>query len=269
MGNGPSSWGSHHQGRLSALLEVCVAAGRHTLNHFRRHGLTIDTKSDQSPVTVADREAEQLVRKLLLERYPDDTLQGEEFAEKQGISPYRWVVDPIDGTKSFVCGVPLYSTLLALELDGQPLAGAIYIPALGEMAVAAIDHGCWYRDSDSGDWTRASVSSKSRLDEAVFVTSQVDSFDARDAADAYKRLEQAAWLTRSWGDGYGYLMVATGRADIMVDPVCNAWDVAAILPVVVEAGGTFTDWKGNPTSRGGDGVGTNGKLHAGTLELLG
>ena len=249
------------------MVEVCQAAGRHTLNHFRRHGLTIDTKSDDSPVTVADREAEQLVRRLVAERFPDDTLQGEEFAEQPGSSPYRWVVDPIDGTKSVVCGVPLYSTLLALEWKEQPLAGAIFIPPLDEMVVASIGHGSWYRQGES-DWKRASVSQKTDLSQAVFVTSQVDSFDDRGAERAYKGLERAAWLTRSWGDGYGYLMVATGRADIMVDPVCNAWDVAAILPVVVEAGGRFTDWKGEATTRGGDGVGTNGKLHAATLELL-
>ncbi len=268
MSIGPSTWRPLHEERLTSLIEVCSAAGRHTLTHFRRHGLTIDTKSDQSPVTVADREAEQLVRKLLSERFPNDTLQGEEYDEQRGSSPYRWVVDPIDGTKSFVCGVPLYSTLLALELEQQPLAGAIFIPALGEMVVAAIGEGCWYRGSVHGDWSRASVSAKTQLAEAVFVTSQVDSFDGRGAGEAYKKLERAAWLTRSWGDGYGYLMVATGRADIMVDPVCNAWDVAAIQPVVVEAGGQFTDWKGNPTCRGGDGVGTNGKLHQATLDLL-
>ena len=268
MRTGPFSWGPLHEGRLSALVEVCASAGGHTLTHFRRHGLTIDTKSDQSPVTVADRETEQLVRKLLSKRFPDDTLQGEEYDERRGTSPYRWVVDPIDGTKSFVCGVPLYSTLLALELEGEPVAGAIYIPALGEMVVAARGEGCWYRGTDQDDWARTAVSGKTELAEAVFLTSQVDSFDARGAGEAYKQLEQAAWLTRSWGDGYGYLMVATGRADIMVDPVCNAWDVAAILPVVVEAGGRFTDWRGNPTCRGGDGVGTNGILHEATLELL-
>ena len=112
------------------------------------------------------------------------------------------------------------------------------------------------------------VSDKSDLSEAVFVTSQVDSFDARGAEENYKKLEKTAWLTRSWGDGYGYLMVATGRADVMVDPECNAWDVAAILPVVSEAGGQFSDWAGNATTRGGDGVGTNGKLHGLVLSAL-
>lgn len=268
MSISPQHWQTHHGGRLTAMVEFALAAGRHTLKYFRSDQLVVDAKTDDSPVTVADREAEQLVRKLTSEQFPADTVQGEEFAEHTGTSGYRWVVDPIDGTKSFVCGVPLYSTLLAVEFKEQPLGGVIFIPALDEIIVAAMGLGSWHRRGD-GEWTRARVSGKAEISESVFVTSQVDTFDARGAADAYKRLEKTAWITRSWGDGYGYLMVATGRAEIMIDPVCNAWDVAAILPVVVEAGGTFTDWKGNATTRGGDGVGTNGKIHAATLAELG
>ncbi len=268
MSSGPKDWRSLHEGRLIAMIEVAQAAGRHTLKYFRSDELVINAKSDDSPVTVADREAEQLVRKRIAEKFPEDTLQGEEFAEQTGTSRYRWVVDPIDGTKSFVCGVPLYSTLLAIELDGQPLGGVIFIPALDEIIVAAMGQGSWYRCGDAAGWKRAAVSTKTDIAQAVFVTSQVDTFDTRGAADAYKRLEKAAWITRSWGDGYGYLMVATGRAEIMIDPECNAWDVAAILPVVVEAGGMFTDWKGNATTRGGDGVGSNGKLHDSVLSKL-
>lgn len=264
----PATWTDDHDGRLTAMIEVAVTAGRHTLTHFRRDDLIIDAKSDESPVTIADREAEQLVRRMIAEKYSTDTVQGEEFAEQTGTSRYRWVVDPIDGTKSFVCGVALYSTLLALELDGEPIAGVIYIPAAGEIIVAAKGQGSWYRDANSDDWRRASVSKKTNVDEAVFVVSQVDSFARRGSEATYKNLESAAWLTRSWGDGYGYLMVATGRADIMVDPICNAWDVAAILPVVTEAGGRFTDWKGNATIRGGEGVGTNGQLHDAVLAML-
>lgn len=274
MADGPKSWNGEHGNRLTALVDIVQAAGNHTLKYFRTSQLQVDAKSDDSPVTVADREAEQLVRRLVGERFPQDTIQGEEFAEHSGSSNYRWVVDPIDGTKSFVCGVPLYSTLLALELDGEPLAGAILIPALGELVVAAEGKGSWYQCSgrfpgdDPIGWTRATASSKQDIGQAVFVTSQVDSFANRGADAGYRNLEKAAWITRSWGDGYGYLLVATGRADIMVDPICNAWDVAAILPVVVEAGGKFTDWKGNPTTRGGDGLGTNGHLHEATLEIL-
>lgn len=265
---GPPSWADEQEGRLVAMIEVAQAAGIHTLTYFGRTDLAVDAKADASPVTVADREAEQLVRREIGSRFPDDTIQGEEFSEQSGTSAYRWVVDPIDGTKSFVCGVPLYSTLLALEFEGEPLAGVIFIPAMGEMVAAALGKGCWHRQSAEYSWSRATVSDKSSLEEAVFVTSQVDSFDARDAAESYKKLEKEAWLTRSWGDGYGYLMVSTGRADVMVDPECNAWDVAAILPVVMEAGGKFSDWAGNTTSRGGDGVGTNGKLHGLVLSAL-
>ena len=126
------------------MIEIARAAGGHTLKYFGSGELTVDAKSDDSPVTIADREAEQLVRKRIAEAFPEDTVQGEEFEESTGTSPYRWVVDPIDGTKSFVCGVPLYSTLLALEKGGEPIGGVIFIPALDEMVVAAIGRGCWH-----------------------------------------------------------------------------------------------------------------------------
>ena len=278
-GTDPHQWNEQHGGRLAAMIAVAQAAGDHTLKYFRSSGLAVEAKSDESPVTVADREAEQLVRTMLAEKFPTDTLQGEEFGDQTGTSDYRWIVDPIDGTKSFVCGVPLYSTLLAVEHNREPLAGVIVIPAGGEMIAAATGQGAWYRSfgrqpdgsaeaERHADWQRARVSEKNKLSDAVFVTSQVDAFEQRGAAEGYKRLEKAAWLTRSWGDGFGYLMVATGRADVMVDPECNPWDVAAILPIITEAGGRFTTWKGEVTTRGGDGLGTNGRLHDEVLKAL-
>ncbi|MEM0925832.1 MAG: inositol monophosphatase family protein, partial [Planctomycetota bacterium] len=230
---------------------------------------TVLSKSDDSPVTVADREAETLAREMIESQFPGDTVQGEEFAEREGSSRYRWVIDPIDGTKSFVCGVPLYSTLLAIEKDEKPIAGIILIPALDEVVFAAEGLGCWHRSSSSEDWVTARVSQKNKLSEAVFLSSQVDSFAGRGAGESYLEMERRCWITRTWGDGYGYLLVATGRADLMIDPICNAWDVAAILPVIQEAGGIFTDWKGQATVRGGDGVGTNGTLHESVLDVLG
>lgn len=267
MSSNPDQWSGQHDDRLTAMIEVARAAGRHTLKYFRSDSLVIDAKSDESPVTVADREAEQLVRELLSQRFPQDTVQGEEFPEQTGTSNYRWIVDPIDGTKSFVCGVPLYSTLLALESDGQPLGGVIFIPALDEIIVAVVGQGSWFQTGEAA-WQRAAVSEKKDLSQAVFVTSEVASFTDRGDAGAYQRLEQATWISRSWGDGYGYLMVATGRADIMVDPICNAWDVAAILPIIQEAGGRFTSWQGESSTRAGDGVGSNGRLHDAALATL-
>lgn len=249
------------------MIEVARAAGDHTLKYFRSDSLSVDAKRDDSPVTIADREAEQLARRLIGERFPDDAVHGEEFDDQEGSSRYRWVIDPIDGTKSFICGVPLYSTLLALEVDDEPLAGVILIPPLGEIIVAARGQGAWTKRPDL-DWQPAYVSDTTDLSTAVFVTTQVDTFAVRQSESAYQQLQAAARITRSWGDGYGYLLVATGRADIMVDPLCNPWDVAAILPIVVEAGGQFTDWKGIATVRGGEGVGTNGRLHDAVLELL-
>src|SRR6056297_3790711 len=159
-----------HDGRLAAMIDVALAAGGHTLKYFQSSDLDVDAKSDDSPVTIADREAEQRTRQLLAASFPDDTVQGEEFATTEGNNAYRWIVDPIDGTKSFVCGVPLYSTLLALEHEGRPIAGAIYIPACGEMIVGATGLGAWYRQGRKRGWARASVSSCERLADAVFVT---------------------------------------------------------------------------------------------------
>ncbi|MDB4338548.1 histidinol-phosphatase [Rubripirellula sp.] len=260
--------GTLHHGRLCSMIDACLEAGHHTLKYFRRSDLRIEAKSDDSPVTIADREAEQLVRDQLGKEYPDDTLQGEEFSEKTGTSTYRWIVDPIDGTKSFVCGVPLYSCLIALEKEGEPIAGVIYIPATGEMVFAAQGEGCWYRAGDDQEWKTSRVSDKKRLTDAVFLTSQADLFRTQGAEVAFQELEKQSWVSRSWGDGYGYLLVATGRADVMVDAVCNPWDVAAMVPILGEAGGCFTDWKGNITPRGGNGIGTNGNLHQQVVEIL-
>lgn len=273
MTTSPDSWNAAadglHGGRLAALLDIAVGAGEVTLSHFRQVGLTVEAKADDSPVTIADRSAEQWARQRIATAYPDDTVVGEEFSEASGTSRYRWVIDPIDGTKSFVCGVPLYSTLLALEYDGEPLGGVIEIPALGETVIAATGHGAWYRRAAGAAWEPARVSQKSTLSEAVIVTSQTDLFARRGAGRQFAELERQCWVSRTWGDGYGYLLVATGRAELMVDAVCNPWDVAAMLPIMSEAGGRFSDWKGLPTCRGGEGLGSNGRLHDQALAILG
>ncbi|MCC9656673.1 histidinol-phosphatase [Rhodopirellula halodulae] len=268
----PAQWQSEHDGRLTAMVEIARQAGQHTLTHYGKPSLSVDHKSDDSPVTIADREAEQLVRELVAKQFPDDAIAGEEFADSEGASRYRWVVDPIDGTKSFICGVPLYSTLLAVECDEFPIAGVIYLPALQQMVVGALNMNA-YQTSDLETWKEARVSEQSDLSRAVFVTSEAKTFGERGEGDrgdtdVFETLQRDTWLTRTWGDGYGYAMVATGRADLMVDPICNAWDVAAIAPILAEAGGRFTSWKGVDTVRGGDGVGTNGHLHDAVLQRL-
>jgi histidinol-phosphatase len=241
--------------RLDFALKIALEAGRHTLTHFRQ-GVAVERKGDASPVTIADRETEQLLRQRIRDTFPDDSIQGEEYDDVTGSNDFRWVLDPIDGTKSFISGVPLYGTLVGLLHQDESVAGVINVPALGECVYGGRGLGAWYLQGDAPA-VEARVSDTATLADGTFVTSQVDSFAESQRATAYHALEKAAYITRTWGDCYGYLLVATGRAVAMVDPIMNVWDAAAIQPILEEAGGTFTDWQGKPTVHGGEGIGTN------------
>jgi len=245
--------------RLELAIVAGAEAGKITLEYFGRDDLEVESKGDDSPVTVADRRAEEHLRRRISERFPEDGILGEEFPERPGTSGYRWILDPIDGTKSFIRGVPLYGTLVAVEFDGRSIVGVIYIPALDECAYAAAGQGAWYV-ARGGTPRPAQVAACARLSEGMFLTTDVRSFDRIGRRDAYERLQAGARLTRTWGDCYGYLRVATGRAELMVDPVMNVWDAAALAPVLEEAGGSFTDWEGRPTIYSGNGVATNGRV---------
>lgn len=256
--------------RLRLARTMAAAAGQITLQYFRDPNLTVDRKADTSPVTVADREAENFMRAEIAANFPSDGIVGEEFGEQEGESPFRWILDPIDGTKSFVSGVPLYGCLVGIAREGEALAGVIQMPALNECVYAAVGHGAWQQQGEQ-EPERARVSSGERIDEGLFCTSEVETFGIRPdggGRQAYQRLEAAAGLTRTWGDCYGYLLVATGRAEIMVDPIVNIWDACAVKPIVEEAGGTFTDWQGNPTIHNEEGVATNGPIHDQVLAIL-
>ena len=253
--------------RLLAAVRFAVEAGEQTLQRFCHAGLQVEKKNDRSPVTAADKDAELLLRERIQASFPEDSLVGEEFDNVEGSSEYRWIVDPIDGTKSFICGVPLYATLVGIERDGESSIGVIYIPALGELIFAEVGSGASYLKGDDALAT-PQVSSTTSLDESCFVTSQVSTFYEVDRTSQYLALEKAAYITRTWGDAYGYLLVATGRAELMVDAIMNVWDAAAILPIMVESGGTFTDWNGTATIHGGEGIGTNGHVLQETLTLI-
>jgi histidinol-phosphatase len=253
--------------RLALAVKIATDAGRHTLTYFRQAELQVDRKADKSPVTIADREAELLLRERIAAAFPDDAILGEEFPERVGTSGCRWILDPIDGTKSFIHGVPLYGTLVGIEQDGRSLAGVIYMPACDEMVFAEKDGGAWHRIGHE-QARRAQVSKCPTLADGLFVTSEVANFVSRDSASAYSRLEQAAGLSRTWGDCFGYLLVATGRALVMVDPIMNVWDAGAVQPIIEEAGGQFTDWKGEATIHHGEGIATNGLVHEEVLRLL-
>jgi histidinol phosphatase-like enzyme (inositol monophosphatase family) len=255
---------------IAARLELALAAGkdagRLTLQYFQQQNYEVERKSDASPVTIADRSAEQLLRDRIAAGFPRDGVLGEEFGRQDGSSGYTWILDPIDGTKSFISGVPLYGTLVGVEHEGRCLLGLVFMPALNEGVYAAAGHGAWHFRGDEVP-TLARVSQRPRLADGLFITSQFDTFAARGADSALAALQKAAYISRTWGDCYGYLLVATGRAEAMVDPIMNVWDAAAIQPIVEEAGGSFTDWQGNATIHSGEGVATNGLVHEEVLAI--
>jgi histidinol phosphatase-like enzyme (inositol monophosphatase family) len=248
---------------ITARLELALAAARDagqlTLRFFQQDDLQVELKRDATPVTIADRQAEQLLRQRIAGRFAQDAVVGEEFGESSGTSGFRWLLDPIDGTKSFISGVPLYGTLVGVEHEQRGVAGVIYIPALEECVWAGAGGGAWYAKGAAAP-RPAKVSARRRLADSLFCTSEIATFGQAGRQEAYQRLQAAARLSRTWGDCYGYLLVATGRAELMVDPRMSVWDAAALAPILQEAGGTFTDWQGLPTIYSGDGIATNGLI---------
>ncbi len=246
---------------LQSLLEFAVdlawKAGRMTLAYFQTR-VASETKPDSSPVTAADRETERFLREEIRRRFPDDGIVGEEFGVDSPDARRRWILDPIDGTRSFIRGVPLYGVLIAAETDEDTELGVLYFPALDEMVYAARGLGCWWNGR------RARVSEVGSLeDSGVLLT------DGQwPGADGWEKLRSRAGCVRTWGDCYGHALVATGRAEVMVDPVMSVWDSAALRPVIEEAGGVFTDWGGKATHRGGSAVSTNRALADEVRQLL-
>lgn len=255
---------------LRARLELAVSAGRNagarTLKYFCQSGLQVDSKKDGTPVTVADREAELWLRSEIDLAFPEDGILGEEFLDRQGSSGYRWILDPIDGTKSFLQGVPLYGTLVGVEYEGQCVIGVVVLPGLDEYVFAARGHGTWHAQGTS-EPRRAHVSSVSKLADAAFCTTSVSAFEKTKRQAVYDRLRAGCRLTRGWGDCYGYVLVATGRAEIMIDPELSVWDMAPLPVILEEAGGTFTDWQGNPTIYNAEGLATNRHLFDAVLAI--
>jgi histidinol phosphatase-like enzyme (inositol monophosphatase family) len=258
--------------RLAFAVDIAREAGELTLRYFRGQDLKVERKADQSPVTIADRKAEELLRQRISQRYRADGLIGEEFGASEGANEYQWVLDPIDGTKSFIYGIPLYTTLVAVLENEHPLIGVIHAPARRETVYAATGSGCWYLDGNGDSPRSARVSNIDRLDDGLLLTTELKCFSQNrrsDALERFMRLQQLARVMRTWGDGYGYLMVATGRAEIMVDPIVNLWDAAPLQPVIEEAGGHFSDWNGTATIRAGEALATNGRLTSDVLKYLG
>ncbi|MEZ6059992.1 MAG: inositol monophosphatase family protein [Planctomycetaceae bacterium] len=242
---------------ISARLELANAASRDAatliLQHYQSQTLGVESKADDSPVTIADRGAEQSIRGQIAASFPDDGILGEEFDDVTGTSGFRWIVDPIDGTKPFIYGVPLFGTLIGIERDGRMVGGVCRFPALHEVVYAAEGSGAWWQIGDQPA-RPARVSNEANLANARLMFTEPTSDIRAGRGWVLPKFLQQVRIARGWGDCYGHMLVATGRADIAVDPQMSAWDIAALIPIVREAGGSCTDWNFEENIFGGDGV---------------
>jgi len=247
---------------LTFARQLAYRAGRITLSHYNK-GIQHDLKQDESPVTAADQATEEFIRSEIERAHPSHAIVGEEFGEKAGEdNPFRWIVDPIDGTKSFMKGVPFYSVLIALEIEGVSRVGVVCFPALDEILYAADGLGCWWNGK------RARVSDISELRKAVFSYTSWSGFRTKKRLKVFERLHKECFYGRGWGDAYGYHMVATGRAEAMLDPTISVWDVAPFAPIFREAGGFFGSWDGEEGHTHGEGLACNAALKPKLLALI-
>ncbi len=242
---------------ISARLNLALAASKDAavliLNHYQSQTLGVESKADDSPVTVADRGAEELIRGRVAAVFPDDGILGEEFEDVAGSSGFRWILDPIDGTKPFIYGVPLFGTLIGIECEGRMVAGVCRFPALNEVVYAAEGSGAWWQIGEQQP-RPARTSAETEMSNARLIFTE-PTHDIRCGRGwVLPKLLQRVRIARGWGDCYGHMLVATGRADLAVDPTMSPWDIAALIPIVREAGGSCTDWKFEENIFGGDGV---------------
>ncbi len=248
---------------LTFAIEAARAAGKLTLKYFQGE-FQAETKSDNTPVTNADREAESYIRGQIEKQFPGHEILGEEFGAKEASTAggFRWLIDPIDGTRSFVRGVPLYGVLLGLEVEGKNVVGVAYFPALDEIIWAAVGQGSFWNGRP------CHVSSQARLDKALVSHFDTAAFARHGKQAAWERLQRAVGYRAGWCDAYGYLLVATGRADVMIDPQMNPWDCAPFPVILGEAGGYFGDWTGKVTLYSKETVATNLLLLPQVLAVL-
>lgn len=252
--------------RLDFAVSAAQASSKLTLKYFGTDNLDQSTKHDGTPVTIADRACETDLRERISIAYPEDSILGEEFDRKIGTSEYEWVIDPIDGTISFVQGVPLFGTMLACMKNGFPILGVIAMPALDETVYAADNLGCWHSSKGTHP-TLAHVSAVAKINEALINTTSMSYFVTPEHRRLYEQLDAQSKHTRGWSDCYGWVLLATGRVDAMVEPVLSLWDFAAAIPIITEAGGNWTDLSGNQSLDSGEMIASNGKLHDQILAL--
>ena len=250
--------------RVRAGVEFARKSGQFILGHFSKshdkEAIQLESKRDGTPVTVADRDAESMLRTWIQAAFPSDGILGEEHGEVEGSSEYRWILDPIDGTASFICGVPLFGTLIGIEYRRKPVAGIINMPAMNELVWGGEGLGAWY-EANGQPATRASVSRVGKMTDAVLASTSIDYFSRAGIGPMYSRLCAKVSLSRGWGDAYSHVLLATGRVDCVVEPLVKPWDIAPVYPIIHAAGGRCTDFAGEQTIDTGSLIATNGLLH--------
>tara|TARA_R110002124_G_scaffold120157_3_gene278026 strand:+ start:5368 stop:6144 length:777 start_codon:yes stop_codon:yes gene_type:complete len=244
-----------------AAEEISKIGGNHTLKYFKKN-VDVISKADDSPVTIADRETEQLMREEILKRFPDHGIIGEEFGKTNEESNIQWVLDPIDGTKSFIHGVPFYTNLIGILINNEPVVGVINAPALNEICIAATGLGATFNGKP------CSVNETEELSDSTLLVTEINRFNRMGMQKQFQELLDKTKIHRTWGDAYGHMMVATGRAEIMIDPILSIWDAAALLPIMKEAGGVFSDFDGKETIHTGNGFSTNKHLYPLVKEIF-
>lgn len=253
---------------LALALELADAADAITLDRFEASDLKVKSKPDMTPVSDADVAVEKVLRERLAEARPGDSIVGEEFGGETVFEGRQWVIDPIDGTKNFVRGVPVWATLISLLVDGQPVLGVVSAPALARRWYAAQGSGAW-RTFNKGSLKRLEVSHVSELADASLAMSSLEGWKARGLQENFIALTERTWRLRGYGDFFGYCLVAEGAVDIAAEPEVSVWDLAALSVLVTEAGGTFSSLSGEPGPHGGDAIATNGLLHDAARKVIG
>lgn len=249
---------------LLQLKDFCKLLADETgkiIRQYYRTNISIEIKSDESPVTIADKKSEEKMRELIMKEFPTHGIIGEEFGEHNTSAEYKWILDPIDGTKSFVCGVPMFGTLIALTKNDEPILGVINQPILNEYLIG---------DNLSAELNgkKAEVRKCKELSSAILLASDHLTFGKYQNQPGFENLIRKVKYYRMWGDCYGYTLLANGFADIMIDPIMNKWDLAALIPVINGAGGKITDYYGNDPMKGNSIVATAGLLHDEVIKII-
>lgn len=240
--------------------ELSVISGNIIKNYWRKE-INIETKKDESPVTIADKKAEEAMREIIMKEFPEHGILGEEFGEHNSNAEYKWILDPIDGTKSFICGTVTFGTLIALTKNDQPIIGVINQPILNEFLIG--DNFSSFLNEQ-----KVNVSKCDKIENSVLLTTDYLNIEKYQNKNGFDELMKKTKLFRMWGDCYGYYLIATGFAEIMIDPIMNPWDSLALIPIINGAGGKITDYQGNDPVIGNSIVATNGKIHDEVIKIL-